>query len=83
MDVLTDVLSTFELKGWLSSRRELEAPWRYDFAASKDSMFHVLSYGRAYLEVEGDNHAARTVYHRLGFADGYAYHYRARDPAAH
>lgn len=35
-----------------------------------------------YLQVEGDNHAARSVYHRLGFADGYAYHYRARDPSA-
>ncbi len=53
MDVLTDVLNTFELKGWLSSRRELAAPWRYDFAASKDSMFHVVSYGGAYLQVEG------------------------------
>ena len=30
----------------------------------------------AYLQVESDNHAARRVYHRLGFADGYAYHYR-------
>jgi len=30
----------------------------------------------AYLQVEGDNHAARAVYHRLGFTDGYAYHYR-------
>ena len=30
----------------------------------------------AYLQVEGDNHAARSVYKRLGFADGYAYHYR-------
>ena len=36
----------------------------------------------AYLQVESDNHAARSVYHRLGFADAYAYHYRARDPAA-
>jgi len=35
----------------------------------------------AYLQVDGDNRAARSVYHRLGFADGYAYHYRARDPA--
>src|SRR5688572_26257683 len=53
MDVLTDVLTTFELKGWLSSRRELVPPWRYDFATSKDSMFHVLSFGGAYLQVEG------------------------------
>ena len=36
----------------------------------------------AYLQVEGDNHAARSVYRRLGFADAYAYHYRTRDPAA-
>ena len=36
----------------------------------------------AYLQAEGDNHAARSVYRRLGLADGYAYHYRARDPGA-
>jgi len=34
----------------------------------------------AYLQVEGDNLAARSVYKRLGFADGYAYHYRTRAP---
>lgn len=54
MDVLTDVLNTLELKGWLSSRRELAAPWRYDFAASQDSMFHVINFGGAYLQVEGE-----------------------------
>ncbi len=49
---------------------------------------HLLSAARsqgarhAYLQVEGDNHAARAVYHRLGFVDGYAYHYRTRDPSA-
>jgi GNAT superfamily N-acetyltransferase len=32
----------------------------------------------AYLQVDSDNHPARAVYHRLGFADGYAYHYRGR-----
>lgn len=53
MDVLTDVLNTLELKGWLSSRRELAPRWRYDFAASKDCMFHVVSYGGSYLQVEG------------------------------
>jgi GNAT superfamily N-acetyltransferase len=36
----------------------------------------------AYLQVEGDNHPARVVYHGLGFADAYAYHYRTRDPSA-
>jgi GNAT superfamily N-acetyltransferase len=30
----------------------------------------------AYLQVDAANHAARAVYHRLRFADGYAYHYR-------
>lgn len=29
-----------------------------------------------YLQVEGDNHPARAVYHRLGFSDAYGYHYR-------
>ncbi len=59
MDVLTDVLNTVELKGWLSSRRELAPGWRYDFALSKDSMFHVISHGGAYLQVEGEPEAMR------------------------
>jgi ribosomal protein S18 acetylase RimI-like enzyme len=36
----------------------------------------------AYLQVEGDNHDARAVYRRLGFADAYAYHYRTPHPTA-
>jgi AraC-like DNA-binding protein len=59
MDILTDMLNTLELKGWLSSRRELTPPWRYDFAASQDSMFHVLSFGGAYLQVEGEGEPIR------------------------
>jgi GNAT superfamily N-acetyltransferase len=35
-----------------------------------------------YLQVEGNNSAARTVYQRLGFSDAYSYHYRSPDPAA-
>ena len=32
--------------------------------------------GIGYLQVEGDNHPAQRIYRRLGFADGYGYHYR-------
>jgi GNAT superfamily N-acetyltransferase len=35
-----------------------------------------------YLQVESDNAPARAIYHRLGFADAYAYHYRSSDPDA-
>ncbi|MGZ5129839.1 MAG: GNAT family N-acetyltransferase [Caldimonas sp.] len=35
----------------------------------------------AYLQVEAGNEPARRVYHRLGFVDAYAYHYRS-PPAA-
>jgi len=34
----------------------------------------------AYLQVEGDNHAARRIYQRLGFADAYRYRYHYRAP---
>jgi GNAT superfamily N-acetyltransferase len=34
-----------------------------------------------YLQVDAANKPARKVYQRLGFIDGYAYHYRAADPA--
>ena len=37
----------------------------------------------AYLQVESSNAPARAIYHRLGFADAYRYHYRCPDPNAH
>ena len=36
----------------------------------------------AYLQVSADNHAARSIYRRLGFVDGYSYHYRTPDLAS-
>jgi ribosomal protein S18 acetylase RimI-like enzyme len=37
----------------------------------------------AYLQVESNNAPARAIYHRLGFADAYSYHYRCPEPDAH
>src|SRR5260221_5676089 len=53
MDVLTDALNALELKGWISARRELAPPWRYNFAASQDMIFHLLGSSGGYLSVEG------------------------------
>lgn len=56
MDVLTDVLGVLELTGGITARRELTPPWRYDFAASHDMIFHLLgSGGGGYLSLKGGN----------------------------
>jgi hypothetical protein len=34
-------------------------------------------------DLDADNAPARAIYHRLGFADAYAYHYRCPDPDTH
>jgi AraC-like DNA-binding protein len=54
MDVLTDALNALELKGWIAARNELTPPWRYNFVASQDMIFHLLGSGSGYLSVEGD-----------------------------
>lgn len=54
MDILTDVLNTLELKGWLGSWSEVAAPWRLDFLPSQDSTFHIFHAGGGYLRIAGD-----------------------------
>jgi hypothetical protein len=39
------LLDALELKGCSSARRALLPPWRYNFAASQDMIFHLLSSG--------------------------------------
>lgn len=54
MDILADVLNTLDLKGWLCSRTEIAAPWRFHFATSRDGIFHLFNVGGGYLCVEGE-----------------------------
>src|SRR3954464_9509389 len=57
MDVLADGPTALEMRGWLHSRTEAGPGWRFDFAASGDSVFHVLGHGRGHLIVDGDDAA--------------------------
>lgn len=59
MDNLTEILGALEVKGWLYSRTELTSPWRFDFLASLDSIFHVLNVGSGYLTLEGEATSVR------------------------
>lgn len=59
MDVLTDVLDVLELRGWLSSRTEMTAGWRFAFAESSDMIFHILLNSCGYLLVEGESEPRR------------------------
>ncbi|EFH82984.1 AraC family transcriptional regulator [Ktedonobacter racemifer] len=59
MDVLTDVLHSLDLKGWLSSRTEMTTSWRFEFAASQDMIFHILTFGGGYLFIEGEREPLR------------------------
>lgn len=45
------------------------------------SLAHEQGARSAYLQVTAENHAARSIYARLGFVDGYGYHYRTPDLA--
>lgn len=56
--------------------------WARRLCAALLGRAHALGARAAYLQVEADNAPARAIYHRLGFADAYAYHYRCRGPQA-
>ncbi|MCW5661113.1 MAG: GNAT family N-acetyltransferase [Burkholderiaceae bacterium] len=62
--------------------RERNRGWARKFCAELLQRAREKGATTAYLQVDADNHPARAVYHRLGFADGYAYHYRTSVPPA-
>ncbi|KAB8140631.1 AraC family transcriptional regulator [Chloroflexia bacterium SDU3-3] len=82
MDVLTDVLNGLELKGWLSSRRELTPRWRVAFLASSDSVFHMLRFGAGYIFVEGEERAIEVGQGDVVFFPRGQAHTICDDPAA-
>lgn len=69
---LYDVFTTASARGQGLARRL--CAWMLDRAVSQGAR-------HAYLQVDADNGAARAVYHRLGFADAYGYHYRTQADA--
>jgi GNAT superfamily N-acetyltransferase len=56
--------------------KERNNGWARRLCAELLRRAHVKGARTGYLQVDAANLAARAVYHRLGFADGYAYHYR-------
>jgi ribosomal protein S18 acetylase RimI-like enzyme len=56
--------------------------WGRRLCAALLARAHALGARTAYLQVEVDNAPARAIYHRLGFVDAYAYHYRCRQAQA-
>ena len=55
IDPLGEVLHLLRLTGTLYSRAELTAPWAIDLPAFEDCMmFHVVTAGQCWLEVEGE-----------------------------
>jgi len=53
MDVLTDVLRAVRLRSHVYGRFELTAPWGLRFAAGEAPVFHIVSRGSCWLELEG------------------------------
>jgi AraC-like DNA-binding protein len=53
MDVLTDVLRTVRLRSHVYGRIELTAPWGLRFGAGEAPVFHIVSRGSCWLELEG------------------------------
>src|SRR2546430_1028721 len=53
MDVLTDVLQAVRLRSHVYGRFELTAPWGARFDEGRSPIFHIVSRGSCWLEVEG------------------------------
>lgn len=54
MDLLTDVLSTLQLRSSLHCRAELSAPWAVGVPAVSTVVFHYVERGQCWLRLEGD-----------------------------
>jgi ribosomal protein S18 acetylase RimI-like enzyme len=59
-----------------TASHERNQGWARRLCAELLRRAHRIGARTAYLQVDASNVAARSVYRRLGFADGYAYHYR-------
>lgn len=75
-DVLVGLYDVF------TAPHERERGWARQLCGMLLNMVQHQGARTAYLQVELGNTAARHVYSRLGFVDGYCYHYRTDNPSA-
>lgn len=55
MDALTEVLKAVQLHSTVQCRSELSAPWGIQIDRGNDAVFHIVTQGSCWLEVEGSN----------------------------
>ena len=54
MDVLTDVLESVRMRGMVTGRVELGAPWGLRMAKAEHAVFHAITRGTCWLEIAGE-----------------------------